>query len=144
MKSVQSVEISKLGFVPQKLGDLLEHEGPLLSLYVDRDNPESYFMYKWVDRNEECNRWAILPCTGKNLLAFFEGKESLRELFLNNPFCLVIDLDEHLQVQSIQITATEALPEEFLPGEKSFFQEETFSVFAASFHHMLNSKRQGL
>lgn len=29
MELMQSVEISKLGFVPQKLGDLLEHEGPL-------------------------------------------------------------------------------------------------------------------
>lgn len=143
MEQVQSVEISKLGFVPQKLGDILEHEGPLLSLYVDQDNPEHYFLYKWEGSNEECNRWTILPCAGKDLSAFFEGKESLRELFLNNPFCFVIDLDEHLQVQSIQITATEALPEEFLPSEKSFSQAEAFTVFATSFHNMLKSKRQG-
>jgi len=72
MELIQSVEISKLGFIPQKLGDLLEHEGPLLSLYIDRDNPENYFLYKWVDNDKKCNRWAILPCTSKDLLAFFE------------------------------------------------------------------------
>lgn len=143
MESIQSVEISKLGFVPQKLGDLLEHEGPLLSLYVDRDNPEHYFLYKWVDSNKECNRWAILPCTSKDLLAFFEGEKSLRKLFLNKPFCFVIDMDEDLQIQSIQIASTGALPEAFLPNEKSFFQEKAFTVFATSFHNMLKSKRQG-
>jgi hypothetical protein len=58
-------------------------------------------------------------------------------------FCFVIDLDEHLQIQSIQIIATEVLPAIFLPSEKSFFQAEAFSVFAASFHNMLKSKRQG-
>ena len=140
MELIQSVEISKLGFVPQKLGDLLEHEGPLLSLYIDRDNPENYFLYKWVDNDEKCNRWAILPCTSKDLLAFFEGGKHLRELFLNKPFCFVIDLDEHLQIQSIQIIATEALPEAFLPSEKSFFQEEAFSVFATSYHNLLKQK----
>lgn len=140
MELIRSVEISKLGFVPQKLGDLLEHEGPLLSLYIDRDNLENYFLYKWVDNDEKCNRWAILPCTIKDLLGFFESKESLRELYLNKPFCFVIDLDEHLQIQSIQIIATEALPEEFLPSEKSFFKEGAFSVFAASYHNILKQK----
>ncbi len=144
MELIQSVEISKLGFIPQKLGDLLEQEGPLLSLYVDRDNPENYFLYKWVDSNEECYRWAILPCTSKDLFAFFEGEKSLRELFLNKPFCFVIELDEYLQIQFIQIVSTGALPEEFLPNEKSFFQEEAFSVFATSYHNMLKSKGQGL
>lgn len=144
MELIQSGEISKLGFVPQKLGDLLEHEGPLLSLYIDRDNPEHYFLYKWVDSNEECNRWAILPCTSKDLLAFFEGEKSLRKLFLNKPYCFVIDLDEHLQIQSIKIIATEVLPERLLPNEKSFFKGEAFSVFATSYHDVLKSKRQML
>lgn len=140
MEQVQSIGISKLGFTPQKLGDLLEHEGPLLSLYIDQDNPENYYLYKWVDSDEKYNRWSILPCSSNDLLAFFEHQKALRELFLDKPFCFVIDLDEHLQIQAIQIMPTEALPEVFLPGEGSFFKEDAFSVFATSFRTMLKLK----
>lgn len=140
MRQVRGIEISKLGFIPEKLGDLVEHEGPLLSLYVDQDNPENYFLYKWVDADEKYNRWAILPCTTKDLLAFFERGESLRSLFLNKPFCYIIDLDEDLRTQSIQIAPTETLPEAILPGERSFFKEEAFSNFASSYHYTIKQK----
>ena len=137
MEQIQGITISKLGFVPQKLGDILEYEGPLLSLFIDQENPENHFLYKWVDNDDFYNRWIIVPFSTKDLDLFFNGELTLRQLFLSKPFCYLIDLDDQLNYHTIQIVATEKLNEEYLPSEKSYYQAEIYSQFAANYHQKL-------
>ena len=144
MEQIQGTQISKLGFVPQKLGDLLEHEGPLLSLFIDSDNPENHFLYKWVDHDDRCNRWLVLPCSLKDLTTFFNKAFTLRELFLRKPFCFLIDLDAQLDAKNIQIVASEKLLEDYLPTEQSFYQEEVYSLFAAAYRKALSQNAHDL
>jgi len=133
MEQVQGVEISNLGFVPQKLGDLLEHEGPLLSLFVDQENPENHYVYKWVDQDNVCNRWMILPCSTKELNTFFNKSSTLRALVSGKPYCFLMDVDGQLLPHKFQVVAIEKLPEDYLPTEKSYYQEEVYSLFAAEY-----------
>lgn len=139
MKELTGIRISQLGFQPQKLGDLIYHEGPLLSLFIDNENPDIYYVYKWVDNDETVNRWIIAQVNSAILRNFFHKRISLRNLIVNHPVTFSIEINNSLAKQNIQVCATAELPEEYLPAENSFYDEEAFTEFAESFKTIIDS-----
>lgn len=139
MKNIEGVEIAGLGFVSQKMGDLIEHEGPLLSLFIDQNNPGNYFLYKWADCNEVANRWIVFQVSSNNLKRFFDKEVSLRKLFLEIPYSFIVDVDDELNERKISIAATNKLPEEYLPSANSLYCEEKFTEFANAFKTVLSN-----
>lgn len=137
MKEIKGTQIQKLGFSPQKIGDLIYHEGPLLSLFIDKENTDMYYLYKWADCDEISNRWLIIHLNSITLKSFFFKDISLRNLFLNHPFVYVVNLDDNLFETEIMICSTNNLPEEYLPKENSFFNEEKYSEFASTFKSII-------
>ncbi len=140
MKDLQSIEgfmIPKLEFYAQKIGDLIYHEGPLLSLFLDRDNPDTYYIYKWVDCNQKYNRWLISTTNITNLRSFFSKEFSLKELFLKNPVCFLIEIDHQLNTANSRVCSIHALPDGYFPGEKSFFNEERYTEFASTYKQII-------
>lgn len=123
MKQIKGIRIEKLGFTPQKLGDLIYYEGPLLSLFRDKDDENVYYLYKWVDNNDETNRWVIVEASLTLLQKFLYGLISLRELILDRPICYIVNLDDSLTETEVCVSSTRELPAEYLPAEKSFFHE---------------------
>jgi hypothetical protein len=124
MKEIKGIKIPTLGFAPQKIGDLIYHEGPLLSLFLDRNNPDIYYLYKWADCDERTNRWLVLQLNSINLRSFFYKEISLRTLLLNSPLTYVLALDDSLAEVDIMICATADLPESYLPKENSFYTKK--------------------
>ena len=103
MEEIKSVNIQNLGINLEKLGDLLYHEGPLLSLFQDRNKPENYYFYKWTDCDQVCNRWLVFPVSLENLRAFLHQELSLKNLVFKNSYIFLIDLNNELeQVQCRQ------------------------------------------
>jgi len=141
MKDIKGIKINKLGFYPQKLGDLVYYEGPLLSLFIDKDSPDIYYLYKWVDNDETSNRWIVTQVTSLSLRTFFYKQISLKDLILNNPICYSIDLDNDLNEKVVLICSSTDLPKEYLPAEKSFFSEERYTEFAQTFKTIIASNR---
>jgi hypothetical protein len=141
MRKINGIEIPKPGFSSQKIGDLIYHEGPLLSLFIDRNNPDIYYLYKWADCNEETNRWLVLQLNAIGLRSFFFKEISLRTLILNNPLTYVLDIDDNLIETQILVCATNTLPEEYLPKENSFFNEERYTEFASTFKTIIANNR---
>jgi len=141
MKEVKGIKIKKLGFYPQKLGDLVYYEGPLLSLFIDKDNPDIYYLYKWVDNNEISNRWTITQVNAVSLRAFFYKQTSLRDIILSNPICYCIDLDDNLTEKEISVCSSIDLPQEYLPMEQSFYSEERYTEFAQTFKTIIVNNR---
>ena len=137
MKKIDGIKISKLGFIPQKIGDLIYHEGPLLSLFIDRNNSDLYYFYKWVDCDEQTNRWLIVQLNAIALKSFFYKEISLRNLLLNNPLTFVLENDGNLTETEIKIAPTDKLPEEYLPKENSYFSEKKYSEFASTYKTMV-------
>lgn len=141
MKELKGISIPTLGFIPQKIGDLIYFEGPLLSLFLDRNNPDTYYLYKWADCNETINRWLVIQLNSVSLRSFFFKEISLRNLLLNSPLSYVLGIDDTLIEKEIIVCATTDLPEIYLPKENSFFSEEKYTDFASTFKTIIVNSR---
>jgi hypothetical protein len=141
MKAMTGIKISKLGFIPQKIGDLIYHEGPLLSLFIDRNNPGTYYLYKWADCDEKVNRWLVLQLNTIDLRSFFYKEISLRTLLLNSPLTYVLSLDDKLVEVNMMVCSTVDLPKEYLPKENSLYSEEKYTEFASTFKTIIANNR---
>ena len=141
MKEIKGISIPTLGFIPQKIGDLIYFEGPLLSLFLDRNNPDTYYLYKWADCNETINRWLVIQLNSVSLRNFFFKEISLRNLLLNSPLTYVLGIDNTLIEKEIIVCATTDLPEIYLPKENSLFSEEKYTDFASTFKTIIANSR---
>lgn len=130
MDNVQGLNIAKLGFKPLHLGDLLSHEGPLLSHFIDENNPHEHYLYKWVDSDDVCNRWLIAKLSEETFKDFFNKKVNLRQIITQNAFVYLLDLDNDLKEQAILILNVNNLPEAYLPTQNAFFNEKQYESYA--------------
>ncbi|WP_373514163.1 hypothetical protein [Persicitalea sp.] len=137
MKNIKGTKLDTLEGTTEKLGDLLYHEGPLLSLFVNSDDSNSYYLYKWTDCDETVNRWLVVQLSSNELKKFFDKKKSLRAIFQTNPKLYLVDIDNQVAVKRVQSCPATALPEAYLPRKDSMFVEETFTEFADEFRLFL-------
>lgn len=142
MKNIQGLIIQHLGFDPQKMGDFIYYEGPLLSHFVDRQKPEDHYLYRWVDNNDDAHRWLIAKCTEKELLGFLNGAMSLKQLLQINPFVTLLDLDDDLNKLQVLITPIQNLPNNYFPTDNSFFKENLYQPYATQVRQTLLQKQQ--
>jgi hypothetical protein len=129
MKRLIGVKIHKLDFLPVKQGDLLYHEGPLLSVFKDALSDNFYF-YKWSDCDEKAHRWLVFKVTTKSLISFFDKQISLKQLILEQPFSYLLDLDNNLESLNIVIVSTHNMPKNYLPEQDSFFDVLDYENYA--------------
>ena len=130
MKKLTGIKINKLDFVPTKQGDLLYHEGPLLSVFKDYSS-DNFYLYKWSDCDEKANRWLVFKVSTESLRAFFDKKISLRQIILDLPFSYFLDLDNALDPLSIIIVSTQNMPKNYLPEQDSYFDAVEFEGYAS-------------
>ena len=130
MEHIEATQIANLGIKLVKQGDLLYHEGPLLSHFINEDNPDEHYLYKWTDCDDICNRWLIFRVSVDNLKSFFEKKTNLLQLIHQNPFVYFIDLDNDLHPSNVVICPTNQIPMDYLPSERSFFKEKQYERYA--------------
>ena len=141
MKQINGTKLPRLGFIPQKLGDLIYYEGPLLSLFIDNSNPDTYYLYKWVDNDDTANRWLITQLGAAILRSFFNKEISLRNLILQANNCFVVNINDDLAYKEVTFCTTNVIPKEYLPAENSFFSEARYTEFAQSFKTIIANNR---
>lgn len=141
MKEVKGIHIKHLGFDPLKQGDFIYHEGPLLSHFVDKNNTSDNYFYRWVDYDDNCNRWLIFRLSDEDLIAFFKMQLSLNQLISKNSFTYLLDLDAHLNKVQILLVSMSDLPEAYLPQNNSFFNEEQYENHALTVRDNLLKKQ---
>ncbi len=129
MKKLTGVKIEKLDFLPIKQGDLLYHEGPLLSVFKDALSDNFYF-YKWSDCDDKAHRWLVVKVSVQSLKTFFDKQVSIRQLILEQPFSYFLDLDNNLDPLSIVIVSTPNMPKSYLPEQDSYFDAAEFENYA--------------
>lgn len=139
MKKLTGTKIEKLDFTPIKQGDLLYHEGPLLSVFKDEFTGSLYF-YKWSDSDEKAHRWLVFKVLNPDLKAFFEKKYSLRDLVIAQPFVYALDLDNDLKPQNIFLLSTQNIPKSYLPDKDSHFDSSDFEDYAIVLDEKLKEK----
>ncbi len=121
------------------LGDLIYYEGPLLSIYKDRNNPKGYYLYKWCDNDNEYHRWAILKVSFYELMNFFNEKISLKSLMFKDQFIYFVDVTNSIEEKNMIIVSKENIPEDYTPSKNSFYNTNAFTTFAESFRKELQS-----
>lgn len=130
MLKIQGNKKEQIDFVPLKKGDLLYHEGPLLSHFVDSSNQERNLFYRWVDGDKFVTRWLIFDVSRTDLLRFFNREYTLRGLIEKNDSVYIIDLNAELRPKQIFIVGRKDIPDAYLPAELSYFQTEHFEDYA--------------
>ena len=138
MEKLKAFPIEDLGIKLQLQGDLLYHEGPLLSHFVNEDNPKEHYFYKWTDCDDVSNRWLIFKVSIEKLHDFFEQKVNLLQLIKQNPFVYLIDLDNDLNQKNLFFCQKQNIPEDYLPSENSFFKEVQYEKYALLLKEKLN------
>lgn len=63
-----------------RIADLIYFEGPLLVLYQDIQN-DNFYLYDWVDHNNDLNRWLIYRVDYIALNEYINGKINQFELY---------------------------------------------------------------
>lgn len=63
----------------KRIGDLINCEGPLLSLFRN-DRSGNFFLYDWVDSNEEVNRFLVYAVSRQGMLDYLNKKVTHRSL----------------------------------------------------------------
>ena len=108
-----------------KVADLIYFDGPLLSHYMS-EKGENY-LFHWVDSDDEYNRWVVLRTDIISIQNYLERKINLRSLTVeaNDGFVYSVDIDDDLNYTNIKVVPIEALPDDYIPSEESFY---TFKV----------------
>lgn len=142
MENVTSLEIKKIDVNLEKIGDFIYHEGPLLSLYQDRNNNDNYYFYKWADCDDDCNRWLIFLVTAENLKGFLFEEFSLYQLIEKNQFMFLVDLDNDFEQKKCLVVQMTDLPTNYLPSENSFYKEENYTKIASHYRITLRNNHK--
>lgn len=106
----------------QKVFDILEYDGPILSHFKD-SKQQNYFFY-WVDFDENCNRWLVWKTTTKQIYEYLKGTLSLQEILLSEikDYVFSVDIDRQLNHNSVYSIDIDSIPNEYIPEEASFFR----------------------
>ena len=106
-----------------RIVDIVNFEGPLLTLYENINNRHLYLI-DWVDRDSTSNRWLIYRCNPKMLTKFIDEEISHRELFISDEtYCYVIDIDSNFKWNNPQKMAKSQLPEGYIPLKDTYFEK---------------------
>lgn len=109
--------------------DLIEFEGPLLSLYKGESGDD--LLYAWLDCTNIRNRWCIIPVARKGLRDYLEQEKTLRELFLESEWLVIFHTGASAKRSAFSRTVCANLPESYLPDEDSYLSPQIATEAAA-------------
>jgi len=110
--------------------DLIYYEGPLLSVFVDKNSESSgvkYFCF-WWGFNGNNSLWLLFPVFNEELSCYLNKKVSLRDLILGNAQVQITELEltptyEVKEVNSYMLDV-QNIPESLLPDPDAFHEED--------------------
>jgi len=113
-----------------------------LSHFVNAQNPDEHYFYKWSDCDDLHNRWLIFGISTENLSFFFDEKLSLLALIQKTNFLFFVDLDTNLNTVNTFVCPTQKIPSDYLPSERSFFKESQYEQYAISLRNDLKQEKK--
>ena len=136
--TLKGVQIKRLPFKVEKLGDFLWYESPLFSHLFTEQNED--FLIKWCSQDADFNRWLLYKTNYNLLFDYFNGKIGDLELVLKNPdgFAFIVDIDHDIEWRRVFLIAVEDIPEAYLPESSARYDVETFEPYAEKLHAYLD------
>ena len=108
----------------RKMADLITFDGPLLSHYVSPKGDD--YLFYWVDRDSQNNRWLVLRVSLASLQKYIGKKITLLELIEtpNDGYLYSVDIDNDIHYHDIKLVQPSAIPEDYLPEADSYYEFE--------------------
>ena len=106
----------------KKLGDLLNYDGPILSLF--NDDLKQYYLFYWVDHDHSYNRWLVWKVKEENLYYYLTQEISLLDLLLfeDKDYVFSVDINDQLNYSNVTLIEVKRLPSDYLPETKSYYK----------------------
>lgn len=129
-----------------RLGDLVFFEGPLLTLFKSIST-NSCFLFDWVDRGVNSNRWLIYKVSPTALLKFINEQISHLELFESNPDkkFYVIDIESGHLLKDYSLIEIYNVPFEYVPNNDFYFAQSEcldFHKISAAVNKLISFTKQ--
>lgn len=136
MEAIQTYETKEIELKNSliRVGDLINSEGPLLSLFLEVRNNELY-IFDWIDSEDLINRWLIYKVEPKYLNYFLHRQISYKDLFnkiSNNKF-YIADISVN-KISEFYIYKIKSLPADYIPTEDVYFGKDA----AKNYTHIIN------
>jgi hypothetical protein len=124
MENIKAYEIEgkELSKILRRIGDLINLDGPMLSLFIDEKNQDLY-LFDWVDSDSDFNRWLIYKVSLKNIQDFLEKKISYKKLFLNSVGEFYYTDIHKSKLLALNIRCISGIPDRYKPNSDTFFDE---------------------
>ena len=121
-----------------RIGDVINFEGPILTLFEDANNGHLY-LFDWVDRDSKNNRWLVYRINTLDLLNFIQQKISHCELFKRSSYdnYFYIDIDNSYQLREFVLTQLLEVPKDYLPNNDSLFDQNDSPNYSKIFSFIL-------
>lgn len=108
-----------------KKGDLIYHEGPLLSHFVDDENSD--YLFKWCDNDDTTHTWLVIKTNV--LLAHFKKEISFLDLIKNANKLWLIKLDDDLNLCYEETIKFKQIDKDYLPSVSAFYDENRYDKY---------------
>ena len=102
--------------------DLVEFDGPLVSLYKTDDDADALFL--WVDRANNADRWCILEVDREPLNGYLRQEIPLAQLFSLQEAVLMFRTGRTGRRSELQRVQISDLPEAYIPTAESFLYDD--------------------
>lgn len=124
MKKIKGFDIQFDFSKFKRIADMIYFEGPLLSHYVSSKGDD--YLFYWVDRDNDDNRWLVLRVSLPNLQKYMVKELTLRELIEspNDGYLYCVDVDNNINYHNVKLVQPADLPEEYLPASDSYYEFE--------------------
>lgn len=102
--------------------DLIEQDGPLLSLYYNGKG--DVYLFDWLGCDDKANRWMILRVSVESLYQYLSKQITLLQV-IGNPadnFVWVTDIDAHGEQIGTKALPVANVPADYFPDEDSWFE----------------------
>lgn len=102
--------------------DLVEFEGPLISLYKTDQDADALFI--WLDKSGLTNRWCVLNVDREPLRLYLTCKKTLKELFFLRESVLMFGVGSAGRRTNLMRVSISNLPQQYCPRDDSYLYEE--------------------
>src|SRR5580700_5744214 len=107
-----------------RIGDLINIDGPLLTLFQDQRDT-SFYLYDWMDTDNRVNRWIIYKVSPSDILKYIGGEITHLQLFKKAEKLIYhyTDIDP-CNLLEYKIFELNFLPDRYSETSDNFFDEE--------------------
>jgi hypothetical protein len=148
METLNGKNIDSLKFQNSltRIADVQNFEGSLLTLFENTLDKHLY-LFDWVDRDAQFNRWIVYRCKPNILQRFICAEVSQYDLLMSDKtYCNTIDIDKNLSWNNIRTIKKTNLPASYFPQKDVFFKKSDCPNFQEIVgfigHRKINQKKQ--